>query len=102
MDMWTSPKRYLLTLDGRVVEAGPGVSGALLVAAGSQITEEKARKYGLLQPFQEGALKLGGPNGSLAIGEIPEGTILKRQGSTIVGVPAETSGFPTEIDGGLI
>lgn len=48
--MYTSPKRMILTKEGRVVEAGPGVSGNLIVAEGGQIPEDMARKYGLLPP----------------------------------------------------
>lgn len=46
--MWTSPKRYIRTPEGEVVEAGPEVSGTLVVAAGSQLREDEAIKLGLL------------------------------------------------------
>jgi hypothetical protein len=46
--MWTSTKRYIRTPEGEVVEAGPGVSGTLVVAAGSQLREDDAIKLGLL------------------------------------------------------
>lgn len=46
--MFISPKKYILTNSGEVKEAGPGVSGSLIVAEGGQIKEDKAAQYGLL------------------------------------------------------
>lgn len=46
--MFTSPKRLIRTHEGKVVEAGPGVSGSLVVAAGSQIREDLAIELGLM------------------------------------------------------
>lgn len=51
--MYRSEKRWILTNEGQVVEAGEGVSGTLIVAAGSEIHENEARKYGLLPPADE-------------------------------------------------
>lgn len=51
--MWVSPKKYILNEKGVAVEAGPGVSGTVLVGAGAEIPEEEARRYGLLKDGKE-------------------------------------------------
>jgi len=51
--MYTSDKRWIFTSEGKVVEAGPGISGTLIVAAGSRISTERARKYGLMPPEED-------------------------------------------------
>jgi len=43
----------ILTNDGKVVEAGPGISGTLIVGEGCQITEDEARKHGLMPSVQD-------------------------------------------------
>lgn len=51
--MWVSPKKFILTSAGEVKEAGPGVSGTVLVGAGAEIPEEEARRYGILNDGKE-------------------------------------------------
>lgn len=46
--MFIAPKRLLLNSEGKAVEAGPGVSGVLLIAEGAEMAEDEAIKYGLL------------------------------------------------------
>lgn len=80
--MYTSEKRWIFTKEGRTVEAGPGISGTLIVAAGSRISTERARQFGLLPPEEdkpkpkpmvapvivhgpEGKVELGGEGGGV-------------------------------------
>lgn len=45
--MILSPKRYVQTADGRVVEAAPGLSGYLVIAEGAEMSDLEAEQYGL-------------------------------------------------------
>lgn len=47
--MWISKKRLYTTNDGQVVEEGHPEARFLLVAAGGELPEEVARRYGLLK-----------------------------------------------------
>jgi hypothetical protein len=42
-----SKKAFLVTADGKAVEAGPTVSGRVLVGANCEISEADMKKYGL-------------------------------------------------------
>lgn len=49
-----SPKRYMLTLDDKVVDDGHPDARRLLVARGADIPDHEARAYGLLPPKDGG------------------------------------------------
>lgn len=99
--MYTSTKRMILTKDGKVVEAGPGVSGNLIVAEGCQIPEDMARKHGLLAPEDEAKNKrtlvapiiVRGREGAVGISGGPEGVKL-------VDVDDQQTGTGTQSTGG--
>lgn len=63
----------ILTKEGKVVPAGPGVSGSLIVAEGGQITEERARHFGLMPPASE--MPKQKPMQAPIIVRGPEGTV---------------------------
>lgn len=46
--MIISDKRLIRTFDGQIVEAGPGVSGTLVVGIGAELTEDRARELGII------------------------------------------------------
>lgn len=45
---YVSDKKLILTNEGEVVEAAPGLSGTLVVAEGGSLSDEDAKKYGLM------------------------------------------------------
>lgn len=46
--MYTSDKRLYVTADGKVVEEGDPAAVSLLVGIGGQLSDEDARRYGLI------------------------------------------------------
>lgn len=51
--MYISPKRLIKTKEGKIVEAGPGVSGNLVVAQGAEISEDYAVELGLMKSLRD-------------------------------------------------
>ncbi len=87
--MWTSPKRYILTKDNKVVEAAPGVSGTLIVGEGCQIHEDRARQYGLIPPANEAPkykplvepIIVRGPEGKVSLNPVDKTATTEVSGS---------------------
>lgn len=51
--MFISPKRLIRTKNGKIVPAGPGISGSLVAAEGAEISEELAVELGLMKSLRD-------------------------------------------------
>lgn len=94
----------ILTPKGEVVPAAKGVSGTLIVGEGCQITEERARLFGLMPPADEmpkqrpmvAPIVVRGPEGDVHLGGQRGGGLKIQQFESQPAAATESSGKPWE------